>query len=332
MKALKSSLLVLFAGSSLLLAGCANRSLDVTRSLKAQALQAPVSGPQILAAYQPWFGRPGHMDVGYSSHDRVVLEEQVRKAKEMGIAGFVVNWYGPAKDFEDRSYAMLQETAASDDFKVAILYDEHVDEPDRAVDAAISDLRYAYERYIGPTATLPRDAYLRYQGRPVIFIFPKEEHTNWRRIRDAVSQWEEKPLLIYKGTLTQQPDAFDGFYAWVQPDDSHWSSDGSNVGAQYLENFYKTMSGQYANKLAVGAAWPGFDDSKASWTRNRKMQYKCGRTFDESMHAFQRYFGNSRPLPFLMIETWNDYEEGTAIERGIDRCNGKDASRTAGSR
>ena len=29
------------------------------------------------------------------------------------------------------------------------------------------------------------------------------------------------------------------------------------------------------------------------------------------------------PFPFLMIETWNDYEEGTAVERGIPNCDGK---------
>jgi hypothetical protein len=25
-------------------------------------------------------------------------------------------------------------------------------------------------------------------------------------------------------------------------------------------------------------------------------------------------------MPFLLIETWNDYEEGSAIERGLAKC------------
>jgi hypothetical protein len=25
-------------------------------------------------------------------------------------------------------------------------------------------------------------------------------------------------------------------------------------------------------------------------------------------------------MPFLLIETWNDYEEGTAVEKGIQGC------------
>ena len=47
------------------------------------------------------------------------------------------------------------------------------------------------------------------------------------------------------------------------------------------------------------------------------MQRNCGKTFDTTLHMYDRYFDSATPLPFLLIETWNDYEEGTAIEHGI---------------
>jgi hypothetical protein len=34
-------------------------------------------------------------------------------------------------------------------------------------------------------------------------------------------------------------------------------------------------------------------------------------------------------MPFLLIATWNDYEEGTAIERGIAKCDPNAQSRPA---
>jgi hypothetical protein len=46
------------------------------------------------------------------------------------------------------------------------------------------------------------------------------------------------------------------------------------------------------------------------------MQSGCGKTFDETLHMYDRYYDNTKTIPFLLIETWNDYEEGTAIERG----------------
>ncbi len=80
------------------------------------------------------------------------------------------------------------------------------------------------------------------------------------------------------------------------------------------------MQSQYSDKIAVGAAWPGFDDSKASWSLNRHMAQRCGQTFIDTLRIPQEYYSADHPLPFLLIATWNDYEEGTAIERGLAKC------------
>ena len=275
----------------------------------------------LLAAYQPWFGRPGHINVGYSSQDATVLEKQIAAAKNLGIDAFVVNWYGARKEYEDQSYALLQRVASQNKFLVALMYDEDTDDPGRSTDAVVVDLQYAYDRYISPHAELPRQAYLRYNGRPVIFIFPKGTNTDWKRIRKLANSWEDPPLLIMKHQGSEHEEAFDGFYAWVQADDDkHWSADGSNWGRKYLESFYNRMTSRYPDKIAVGAAWPGFDDSKAEWSQKRRISPRCGKTFEDSLRLFRRYYNENNPLPFLMIETWNDYEEGTAIERVLGRC------------
>jgi hypothetical protein len=80
------------------------------------------------------------------------------------------------------------------------------------------------------------------------------------------------------------------------------------------------MRTKYPDQIAVGAAWPGFNDTKASWSLNRRMDPRCGKTFEDTLKMFRRYYDDSHPLPFLMIATWNDYEEGTAIEQGLARC------------
>src|SRR3954467_2332059 len=154
---------VLALSFSLLLlgmAGCAAHR-DIHQTLRSN-FQAPEGSPVLLAAYQPWFGKPSHINVGYSSQDRVVLANQITKAKALGIGGFVVNWYGPGKDFEDRAYATLQNVAGENDFKVALMYDEPEDRADRVTSETISDLQYAYDHYIGPAAIQPSSAYLRY--------------------------------------------------------------------------------------------------------------------------------------------------------------------------
>ncbi len=302
----------------LLSAGCHRDSLR--SSLSANSFIGGYNEPTMLAAYLPWFGQPGHINVGYSSQDRVVIEKQIDQAKQLGIAGFVVNWYGARHAFEDKAYTLMQEVAAEKNFKVAILYDEDDGDPAAETDTIIADLQYAYDHYIGPHAIVPGGAYLQYQDRPMIFIFPKGGHVDWNRVRQTVNGWQNPPLLIFKDIHPDLANVFDGFYAWINPGKPGWQPNGSNWGQAYLDNFYKTMVSEYPNKIAVGAAWPGFDDSKASWSQNRRMDSRCGRTFYDTLRLFRRYYDAQHPLPFLMIETWNDYEEGSAIEKGVDTC------------
>jgi hypothetical protein len=271
--------------------------------------------PKLLAVYMPWFGDHTHMDVGYSSEDPAVLRKQIQQARHMGISGFVVDWYGESRPYSDHNFALLQEAASENHFQVALLYNESEDEDAQATDSAIAALDKAYKDYFGPTAKF-RDAYLTYDGRPLMFIFPKSGHVDWNRVREHCSGWDRQPLLIYKDQPAEQyANDFAGSYAWVQPGPGGWVADGSNWGEGYLDNFYKTMRNKHPDKITIGGAWPGFDDSAAKWGLNRHMQSSCGKTFDTTLNLYQRYFDSSSPIPFLLVETWNDYEEGTAIER-----------------
>lgn len=288
--------------------------------------QAPVLSPKLLAVYMPWFGDHTHMDVGYSSDDGAVLHKQIQKARGMGVSAFVVDWYGESKPYSDHNFGLLQQAASETHFKVALLYNESEDQDVQATDAAIAAFDKAYKAYIGPLAKY-HDAYLTYDGRPMLFIFPKSGHVDWNRVRESFNGWAAAPLLIYKDQPTgEYAKDFAGSYAWVQPGPGGWAVDGSNWGEEYLKYFYKTMKDSHPDKIAIGGAWPGFDDSAAKWGLNRHMQSACGKTFDATLTFYQRYYDSSAPPPFLLLETWNDYEEGTAIERRTAVDCGKDAN------
>jgi hypothetical protein len=279
-----------------------------------QNTQAPGLYPKLLAVYMPWFGDHTHMEVGYSSQDPGVLRKQIQQARHMGISAFVVDWYGENNPYSDHNFALLQQIASESHFQVALLYNEVLDEDAQATDDAIAAVDEAYKNYFGPTARF-RDAYLTYNGRPMMFIFPKGGHVDWNRLREHCNNWGTPPLLIYKDQPPPQfADDFAGSYAWVQPGPGGWAPGGSNWGEAYLDSFYKTMQ-KHPDKIAVGGAWPGFDDSAAKWGLNRHIQSACGKTLDETLNFYERYYDSSKPLPFLLIETWNDYEEGTAVER-----------------
>jgi hypothetical protein len=307
------SILALLTAFIVMGGGCATR--NPRQIMLRSNLQAPASSPKLLAAYMPWFGDHKHMDVGYSSHDPQVLAKQIDEARDMGISGFVVDWNGERRPYTDKSFALLQQVAYEKKFQVALLYNEAEEDSSEATADAIAALDKAYAAYIGPGARF-RDAYLTYEGRPLFFIFPKRGRTDWNRVRQHVNEWAAPPLLIYKDEApSQYRNAFDGYYAWVHPGKGGWASDGSNWGEEYLENFYKRMKDKDKGKIVVGGAWASFDDSHASWGLNRRINSRCGKTLEETLGLWRTYFGDSHSLPFLMIETWNDYEEGSAIER-----------------
>jgi hypothetical protein len=295
--------------------GCSGPDSAQVQPLKHKAAGA---SPQVIALYEAWFGHPNHISVGYSSHDPGEIARQMKEAKAMGISAFVVDWYGDREPFIDKSYGILQAQAEKNKFQIAMMYDETNDD-DGATDDAIADLTMFHEAYLGPKAP-GHQAYLTYEGRPVIFIFPKGWHTDWDKVRAVVNQWNRAPILIQENLPGKYANDFDGFYAWINPGQAGWSKDGSDWGEQYLSDFYRTMGTKYSDKIVVGGAWSQFNDSKASWGLNRHIAARCGQTYRDTFDYWRKVFPANDPPPFVMVETWNDHEEGTAIEGGIPSC------------
>jgi hypothetical protein len=286
------------------------------------AHKATGPSPEILAVYEAWFGHPKHISIGYSSQDPTEIESQIQKAKAMGISAFVVDWYGDREPFIDHNYELMQTIAAKKKFQVAMMYDE-TDQEDGATDEAIADFTMFHDTYLSPKSS-GHQAYLTYEGRPVIFVFPKGGHTDWNKVRALVNTWNPQPLLINENLPGKYAEAFDGFYAWVNPGNKGWAADGGNWGEQYLNEFYQTMLSKYSDKIVVGGAWATFDDSKASWGLNRHISARCGQTFTDTFNLWRKDIPADDPPPFIMLDTWNDHEEGTAIEDGIPSCGSGD--------
>jgi hypothetical protein len=300
------------------------------RNLTLKDISASPGNPKIVADYQPWFGDPDHIDIGYSTQDPNVLRKQIESARNMGIFGFAVDWYGARRPFLDRSTALLQRIASEEHFHVALMYDETQDDTGHATEEAMEAMDLAYKKYIGPGAA-GRDAYILYQGRPVIFVFPKRGHTDWDQVRQQVNMWDSPPILLYQDDPPPQyAKDFDGQYAWVYPGKKGWTPDGSAWGEDYLNNFYDKMQSKYPDKITVGGIWPGFNDKRASWSLNRHIDPRCGQTFEDTLRLFAQNNTPSHPIPFALIATWNDYEEGTAIEPGIPHCGQSKADRAPG--
>src|SRR5258708_2364964 len=294
MRFLRYGLMALMLAAGQFPTACSHANV---RPAVARDLPAPAEGPKILADYQPWFGDPHHINAGYNSQDPAVLRKQIANARKMGIYAFAVDWYGPRQPFLDRSYAILQRIASEEHFHVALMYDETQEDNGHATEDALEALDLAYKKYVGP-GSAGHDAYVTLQGRPVIFVFPKRGHTDWNQVRQVVNGWPNPPILLYQDEPpAQYGKAFDGEYAWVFPGSAGWKPDGQAWGEDYLNKFYNRMRTKHPDQIVVGGVWPGFDDSRASWSLHRRIDSRCGQTFEDTLRVFHENDDPSHPIP-----------------------------------
>ena len=268
---------------------------------------------KVFAHFMGWFGTgSGHMNVGYNSADATQLHKQVGDMKSRGMSGAILDWYGQG-DLTDTVAGLLKAESVAQGFSFAITEDvgsvgqfAKTNNCD-VTQKVINDLNYVYTNYeVSP-------AYLKVGGRPVVFFFGLEAYfVDWSRVRAQVSG---NPLFVFRnaGAFTNPSD--NGAFAWVEINPAN----SFDINQSYLDNFYST-SRLYPAKLTYGTGYVGFNDTLASWTGNRTMQRQCGLTWLSVFAEAGKYYNTTTQLPFTQIATWNDYEEGSEIETGIDNC------------
>src|SRR5581483_2626653 len=282
--------------------------------LPLRSLLYPGASTKIFARVVPFFLKSQkHMDVGYYSDDGDQARRQVEDMISRGIDGAIVDWYGT--DHRDLSRTAVAFREAAEDqrgFNFVISEDKGALKNCRREPGCdltqhlIEDLNYAHEHFENSPAYFQQD------GRPVVFFFDVNlDPIDWQRVRNSV---KGDPLFIFrnKGALRQAQS--DGAFSWVD-----------HTGKRdmpYLDEFYKKALDTQRERRAMvfGSVYKGFDDRVASWSENRVTDQECGQIWLDTFARVNRYFSSSRPLDYLQVVTWNDYEEGTEIETGIDNC------------
>lgn len=331
--------------------GAFNIAPSKVSKIDIHTLLYPGATTKVFTYYMPWFCmNPGsmatgagtmcqsHIQVGYTANDANTIHGQMGDIQSRGFDGVVVPYYAQVKDHDQvtmrvrdeiesrgMQFALMEEQGAFA-FTMCPTDGAGVDRTQCIADAINSHIDYMDANYFNRASYLKVDPATQQPsstGRPVLFFFICEEcFTNpapdwtsiWSQVREhgkTISQGE--PLFVFRN-----PNAFvhtqaDGGFAWM----GHSSTD--PYGVNYSNYFYD-QSVKYPALQTWGAAWKGFDDSAASWGQNRYVGQQCGRTWLQIFASAAKDYNTSRQLPFLGVVTWNDYEEGTEIETGIDNC------------
>ena len=303
---------------------------------------------RLICEYQPWFGLSSHKAVGYNENlpATVAAQDSYMLAEGCDIA--LVDYYGsldPNQSFNlTTTNALFADVNGRSGYplKFGILEDKGAlkstcptsGQTESATVTCLQNSLMQEMDYIN-THYASRPAYWTDAGQPVIAYFggkgdwPVLTTTDWDTVWAAVKSYTDTYSTPFKyvfqfGSFTA--NAYDGGrYGWVQPaaygaTQQFWWGSNTSSSPAYLDNLYSAGL-SHPSQLTIGALYKGFDDFEASWSGNRVIAQQCGQVLLNTANEISKYFGGTKPqLPYLQVITWNDYEEGTSVEEGIDNC------------
>lgn len=250
---------------------------------------------KVIVHWMPWFGTPGHIKIGYDSADRVTCDLQAALMLGQGIVGINVDYYGPDSASALACIRMLDSCE-----RAGLLYSLCIDQGalsglvgDAATQEYIRILKFASEVFFTSAA------YLQDAGRFVVNFFGEPAGVNWTTVRAGV---KAKLAFVFQGSSGFTYAESDGAFGWVNP-----VADPTNINLVSVQAFAASATAN-STKLALYAAYTGFDDTMASWSKKRLMSRRLGQTLLDTLAQVPK------TAKYVLIPTWNDYEEGSQIE------------------
>ncbi len=258
----------------------------------------------------------GRLDIGashypaggpYDSLDPARIRTQFALAREAGLDGFLVSWWGRESE-EALGLAALFRDAGGAGLVLAPYY-ETGELWRRGAAGVAADLASLLDRHGR------EPAWLRVAGVPVVFLYAS--HRLRPRVWDAVRARlaaEGRRLFLVADAPT--PDWLAARPAWLQRFDAlHvytpvvWLSRGRDVGVAYRALGDLARG---AGRPFIPAVAPGFDDRQVR-TPGTVVDRADGTTYDRNWEA-----ALSIDPPWILVSSWNEWHEGSEIEPSVE--------------
>jgi glycosyl hydrolase family 99 len=276
----------------------------------------------VLAHYYPWYttetwrdpqmaDRPPRL---YSTEAQTDVNIQVIQAASAGIDAFVVSWQGLEAQggFNDRRMRIVLEAARSTRLRVCAYTETYVANPDNNPNAP-TDPKTMFE-WLADLVDLygSHPAYLRVDGRPVIFIYlaPRLSEADWTEIIARLRSTGRNPFLVGDFVRSTLLEPFDGEYQYTNV----FSSGASLVDVNRTESLrvrtYSLLRQGDRRRLWVAPVTPGFDDSRLV---DRVPPHVVDRS-NGSVYDQQWTTAIDTGADWIVVTSWNEWWENTHVE------------------
>lgn len=268
--------------------------------------------PLVLAFYYAWYDQNTWTSgtttdsplEPYSSADPAVIQRHVALAQSAGIDALIVSWYGPqeANNQTETNLRLVLDAAAAQGTRAAVAFETNG--PFFSDRGSVTEaLRHLL------TVHAQHPAYLRYEGRPVVFFWRQQRFgvDTWAAIRSEVDP-DRTSLWIAEGVDIAFQSVFDGHYLYSVA----WSPDVNRTLSDWGGRVQRYAGQNDTRRLWVATVMPGYDDTRSG----RASAFRVGRRDGEYYRSTWAAAIASRP-DWVVITSFNEWVEGTMIEPSV---------------
>jgi len=290
---------------------------------------------KVLAFYYPWYGNPEveggsgqwahwsdvdeeNHQIGssthyptlgpYDSHDPRLIAQHCAWARQAGVDGLIVSWWGKGH-FTDRAMRPILDACRQAGLEATIYY-ESVPHPTTA-QAAADDVVDTLNRYAN------HPAWLRVDRKPVVFVYGRAVGqiglNGWLDAAVRVNrQYPGGAVLMGDQLSRSAARVFDGIHTYntagqlrdkEPPQVSEWAAARYPGWVEAADAF---------RRISTITVIPGYDDTKI------REPGLCVERFDGASYRRQWEEAIRADPHWVLITSWNEWHEGSEIEPSFE--------------
>lgn len=252
----------------------------------------------------PWFGNASHINIGLNCNSAGYVQAMVTDMQHRGFDGVIIDWYGQSS-YENAVTLLLQQYLASvpgNNFKFIIMIDRASSQADLQ-----TKVEYCQSQYF----TDPN--YECEGGKPILLFFTALDATTMAAVKTATGNnmvWVgQGPGSLSNAWCDQCFDWTRCFYNGVNQNDPY------NLSS--VAGYYTSISG--SAKKAFGAMCSGFNGTLTktiAWSMGKYLPQGNGACIVQRANKINTVITPN--VTRMQWATWDDWEEGTPIEPGIE--------------
>ncbi len=256
----------------------------------------------------PWFGQSNHIDIGLDNNTSAYVTALLDDLDRRGFDGLVIDWYGQ-DSYTDKVTRLIQaQLPMHTRLHLIIMMDKGIANLSQAV--LTTQLGYVKSQYFADPA------YELDGGKPILMFFGVDAAIGATAMAAVKSASGGDQVWVLEGSGSLGKAYADQAFDWTHD----WHAGPSTTDPYNLAGvaaYYHAVAA--SPKRAFGSMVAGFDGmltKSVAWSKGKYLPRGDGQCLVQNAQTIDGVIPAN--VTRMQWVTWSDWEEGTAVEPGVE--------------